>query len=190
MTDFELITQVREKQDSAAISELVNRHTGIYVDVVNRYSSNSYFRARGNVDDIKEDKFFNIYKWALKYDPSRPTESGKPMQFGTYVGDMTDYLCRNIMHRGTASVTFNEDTAPTNDTSVTDTAEKDSNIETILEQVKGSDSEMFKKIFKLRFCGKKPLSWRAIASRVDMSHEGVRKVYNKHIGAVREYLKT
>lgn len=184
MTDHELIARVKDKQDSSAITQLVEMHTGIYVNMVRKYATYADFNKKVDVKDILEDKAYNIYQFALKFDPSRG------MKFGTYVAESTKYMCQGILHRGTESIQFNEEVAPNNDTSVTDIAEKDSSIEEALNQVKGSDSATFRKIFKLRFMGQKPLSWRIIASKIGMSHEGARKVYEKHIGAVKEYLQT
>ncbi len=189
MTNLELISRgliekVKETQDSSALSQLIDLHTGVYVSVVNQYASRSDMRSKVDVQDVIDDKAYNIYQFALRFDTS------KGMTFGSYVGDRTKNLCQNIVYRGAQSVEFNEEIAPSNDTSVIDTAEKDSSIETILAQVKGSDSEAFKEIFKLRYCGQRPKSWRQIAPLVGMSYEGCRKLYNKHIGAVREHLKT
>jgi DNA-directed RNA polymerase sigma subunit (sigma70/sigma32) len=152
--------------------------------MVRKYAAYPDFNKKVDVNDVLEDKAYNIYQFALKYDPSRG------MKFGTYVAESTKHLCQNLIYRGTESVQFNEEVAPTNDTSVTETAERDSSIEVALEQVKGSDSAAFRKIFKLRFMGQKPKSWRQIGAALGMSHEGARKTYEKHIGAVKEYLQT
>ncbi len=184
MTELDLITRVKENQDSTALTQLIDLHTGVYVKVVRKYECYPDFRDKIEARSILEDKAYNIYQFALKYDPSRG------MTFGSYVGDSVGYICKNVITRSPQSITFNEDVSPSNDTSVTDTAERDSSIEEILDQVKGSDSAAFKQIFKLRYCGQKPRSWRTIAKMVDMSHEGCRKVYEKHIGAIKEHLKT
>lgn len=184
MTELDLITRVKETQDSAALTQLIDLHTGIYVNMVKKYACYPDFRNKVDVQDVIEDKAYNIYQFALKYDPARG------MTFGSYVGDSIKHICQNVITRSAQSVEFNEDIAPTNDTSVTDTAEKDSSIEVILDQVKGSDSAKFREIFKLRYCGQKPRSWRAISKLVGLSHEGCRKVYEKHIGAIKEHLKT
>lgn len=184
MTEHELIARVKDKQDSTALEQLVNLHTGIYINMVRKYATYPDFTNKVDPKDVIEDKAYNIYQFALKFDASRG------MQFGTYVGEQTKFLCQGILHRGTESVQFNEATAPNNDTSVTDTAERDSSIEAALEQVQGSDSATFKKIVRLRFLGESPLSWRNIAKKVGLSHEGCRKIYEKHMPAIKEYLKT
>ena len=181
MTDLELITRVKDKQDSAAISQLVELHTGLYVNMVKRYASYPDFTKKIDVKDLLDDKAFNIYQFALKYDPSRG------MKFGTYVAESTKYMCQGILHRGSESIQFNEETAPNNDTSVTDIADRDSRSEELLREIRESESPLFRQIVKLKMEG---LSWRQIAKEVKMSHEGARKVYEKNIGAVREHLKS
>lgn len=184
MTELDLITRIKETQDSAALTQLIDLHTGVYVKVVRKYECYPDFRDKIEARNILEDKAYNIYQFALKYDPARG------MTFGSYVGDSVRHICQNTITRSPQSVTFNEEMAPSNDTAVMDTVERDSSIEAILDQVKGSDSAKFREIFKLRYCGQKPRSWRQISKMVGMSHEGVRKVYEKHIGAIKEHLKT
>lgn len=181
MTDLELITRVKEEQDSGALTELVNRHTGIYTNMVQKYSAYPDFTNKIDVKDVLEEKQYNIYKWALSYDAARK------MKFGTYVGEMSKYLCLDVIYRGTESVPFNEDTAVNNDTTVEETTATHSSIDQLLSEVEASESVMFKRIVKLKL---KDRSWRTIGKMVGMSHEGARKLYEKHIGAVREHLKT
>lgn len=216
VSDLDLIGRIKAQNDSAAVSELVHRHTGIYISVIQQYEGYSDFRARANVPDLKDDKFINIYQFALKYDPTRATESGKPMQFGSYVGQMTKFMCKKLISMGSESIELNEATAPTNDTSVTDTAERDSALESIHAQVEAIDEglpgeiakveaqiaqltaakhaleedllsrRVFKEIFNLRYSGKTPMVWRDVAKKVNMTHEGARKAFNKHMELIKE----
>ena len=180
MTDLDLISRIKKERDSQAVSELVNRHTGVYMTVINQYSSYPRFTHRTNVNDLRDDHTLNIYQWAQSYDPSRG------MKFGTYVGQMTKFMCKGILTDGQESVEFDESISPSNDTSVTDVAEKDSDLTQIAEEVGGSDEPLFRRIFKLRFGGVRQRSWRDIGKMVGLTHEGARKCYLKHIGFVKE----
>lgn len=219
ISDIELINRVKAQQDSAAISELVHRHTGIYIDIINQYEAkSSYFRARANVNDLKDDRFINIYKFALKYDPSHPTTTGKPMQFGSYVGEMTKFICKSALTEGRESLELNEEIVADTDDSVTDIAERDDAIENIRHQVDSIDDgildqiakkqaqvdvllseitqmedelidkKAFKEIFNMRYgaANKKPLPWRTISEKMNMSHEGVRKAFMRHMEIIKE----
>jgi hypothetical protein len=216
-SDIDLIGRIKARQDSAAVTELVHRHTGIYMEIIHQYEGYSDFKSRVNASDLKDDKFLNIWQWALKYDPSRPTNSGKPMQFGSYVGEMTKYLCKEATKAGSQSVELDENIAPTNDTLVVDAAERDSALDSVrsdVEQIAAKQAlvnpllaeitaleddllgkRLFKDIFNLRFGGKKPLTWRAVATElgkrgVEITHEGARKAFLKHMELIKERAQT
>lgn len=186
ISDLELISRIKNDNDSAATISLVHNHTGIYMSVLRKYEAYPDFRARANINDLREDKFINIYNWALKYDPNRATESGRPMQFGTYVGQMAKYLCRGIISKAPDNVEFDEkcDGLSTDDTVAI--VETHSSLEEALAEVSRSECRLFKKIFNLRHKGGRLMSWRQIAKKTNMSHEGVRKMYNRYIQPIRE----
>ena len=189
MTELDLISrslvdQVQKTRDSTALSQLIDLHTGIYVNTVKSYSAYPDFRNKVEANDLMGDKAYHIFQFALKFKPD------KGMTFGSYVGDRTKNLCQAVIYRKPLNSEFNEDVAPSNDTSAMETIERETSIEAILDEVAGSDSAQFRQIFKLRYCGQRPRSWRVIAPMVGMSYEGCRKLYNKHIGAVKERLKS
>jgi hypothetical protein len=216
LSDIDLIGRIKQSNDSAATRELVHRHTGIYISVIQKYEGYSDFKARANAEDLKEDKFVNIYQWALKYDPNRETASGKPMQFGSYVGEMAKFLCKGAISKGTEKVELTDFNSPENEDSVTNTAEKDSAMESVREQVEAIDEgisdkiaekqgavekllneitsleddlvnkRVFKDIFNMRYGSSKPLTWRAIGAATNLTHEGARKLFMKHMEVIKE----
>jgi len=179
-SDVQLISQIKEKQDSAAVLELVNRHTGIYINIIQQYAGNTTFNKKTNVADLKEENVINIYQWALSFDAS------KKMKFSSYVGEMTKYMCLNIMSRSPEYQPIEEETAVSNETSVIEKIERHSSIEEIQHEVKDTDSQKFQEIFKLRHNGKRPLSWREIGLKTNLSYEGARKIYNKYISSIKQ----
>jgi hypothetical protein len=181
MTDLELIKRVKDTNDSAALVELVNMHSGIYVDTVNRFSCMPGFANKVNTNDLKDDRMFDIFSWAGKYDPTRG------MKFGTYVGEMIAYKCQNLLNRAPESFQFKEEIAPNNETPSADTARKDIALNEIREEVAHIGTPLFRRIFGLRF-GAQPKSWREIAEIVGMTHEGVRKHFNKYLPQVKHNL--
>lgn len=184
LTDLELILRIKESQDQSAIIELTQRHTGIYIEIANQFSS--YDKVR--IDDIKDDRMDNIYRWALKYDPSRG------MQFGSYVGDQTRFLCLKTLSRTPRTIEFFESETDSNEK---DSAEKVSSSDLLSEAYKNAllvaknSNPKFGRIFRMRFPSHgKGLSWRAIGKRMGLSHERVRLIYNENIEEVKKYLKT
>jgi len=184
VTDLELIYAATKKQDSTAITELVNRHTGIYVSIVQKYTAYPDFVNKVNVDDLKDDKAVNIYRWAMIYDPS------KGMKFGTFVGERIKHKCQNLLRRAPESVELDECIAVNNDTTTIDQVEHDSDIEEIKREADGINDPKFRRVFALRFEGNRVRSWREIGQQMGLSHEAVRKIFNKHLDVMQRHLKT
>lgn len=180
-SDIQLINQIKDKQDSQAVVELVNRHTGIYINILQRYASNPAFSHRANVDDLKQENTINIYQWALSYNPD------KNMKFGSYVGQMTKFMCKNIMCRNAEFQELDETKITSTESEVTEIAEVDSAIEDVKQEVLKINNPIFHKIFEMRHSNKKPMTWRSIGNAVNMTHEGARKLYNKHINFIRQH---
>lgn len=184
MTDLELIYAIKENNDSAAMTELATRHTGIFVNMVQRYTAYPDFTNRVNIDDLKENKMQYIFDWAKLYDPSRG------MKFSSYVGDRTKHLCQNLLRRSSESVQLDERVSPTNDTAAIDRIEHDSDIAQIRHEAAGIPDSQFQRVFALRFAGNKVRSWRTIGREMGLSHEAARKIFNKHVTQMKKTLKT
>ncbi len=190
-TDLELINQVKELNDSNAISELVNRHSGCYLQVVNKYCSMS--SGKLSYQDLAEDRIFNIYRYAQTYNPD------KGCKFPTYVSNMTRYTCLDLL-KHEPDVKEYLDAVPVDSFSLGETISSSETTNENLDQldliraidlvVKGKNLIPFKKILKLRHSDfiKKPLNWVEIGKKVGMSHEGARKLYFREIEKIKSYL--
>lgn len=183
LSDLQLISRVKEQHDSEAALALVDRHTGIYFNIIERYSSFLDFQRKTNVNDLKDDKTLNIYKWALTYDPNRG------MKFGSYVGKMTEFMCKNLVSDNKETTELLDEVIPSTDEGVIETVERESALDEIDLEVAETDDARFRQIFSLRH-GKNALSWREIGQAIHMTHEGARKLYLKHIGAIKEHVVT
>ncbi len=177
--DSVLISRVKDSADSAATLELINRHSGVYIDVISQYA----FSPKIQMPELKDDRIYNIFSWIKDFDPTRET------QFGSYVGKKTRWMCLNIINRDHESVEMDVN-APNTDMDTQGAADRHTDLAEIRGEVAKVKDPVFWKIFKLRFDGKRPRSWREIAERIDMSHEGARKHFFKHIGAVKEAMAT
>ena len=79
--DNDLIDAVQANPSTSnnELQELIERHSGIYMDIVNNYiPTNCNFL---NKSDILEEKNYRIYLAALKYDED------KGAKFSTYLGN-------------------------------------------------------------------------------------------------------
>ena len=180
ISDVELIEQIKKDNDSSAVTELINRHTGIYQTMINRYSG---FSDQIMTNDIKDDKDLNIYNWALTYDPARK------MKFGTYVGNMTKFMCKTavskVISKKASGTRLNDYML---DFSNPDNSRGAAVVSELKALVKKQEDKRFFEIFTLRV--EQNSTWREIGQVIGVSHETVRKIYNKNIQEVREILET
>ena len=70
-SDISLITKIQSKNDEQSLLELINRHSGIYTSMVDRFASGKTILDK---DLIMDDKDFTIYASALKFDSNRETK--------------------------------------------------------------------------------------------------------------------
>lgn len=87
-----LLTRIKATPpDDSAIVELINLHTGIYHTIAARYAK--AYPDVIKLDDLKDERMTHIYEWVIGYDEERG------MKLSSYVGDMTDYLCKGILRK-------------------------------------------------------------------------------------------
>lgn len=209
--EVELIEKVKAKQDSEALTVLVNSNTGIYLDVVNRYAAAYPNTIRKS--DLTDDKMFNIYKFILDYDPS------KGSKLSTYVSNRTHWLCKTLLKQdrenpvksgtygpsGAMNIDFmteqfygmtQQDSIVLADESkeaqVVEEADKDLKIEEVVAAAwRVCTDSRFVSILNYRHFNdgtKTSLSWREIGDLMGLSHEACRKIYNTNIALVKTHI--
>ncbi len=92
LNETALVAQVKSARDNDALIALVNMHSGIYCQKVNQFAA--AYPAVIRADDLRDDRFYNIYQFILDYQPDRK------MKLCTYIGERTEYLCKNLLRRG------------------------------------------------------------------------------------------
>jgi DNA-directed RNA polymerase sigma subunit (sigma70/sigma32) len=207
LPEADLITRVKTEQDSHALVELVNRHSGIYFTVVNRYASAypGVIKAR----DLDDEKLFNLYQFICAYDPTRGTK------LSTYIGDRTDYMCKVMLRKeshnpiasgpyattGAAPLETDDDTFRTTNggyvtledesPGVVDLANEDISLDAVRAAAQEVCSDKrFDLILKWRHFAPDhdTLSWRSIGQRLGLSHEGARQIYLDNLALVKARL--
>ncbi len=208
LPEADLITRVKIDRDSNALLALVNRHTGIYFQVVNRYAATypNVIKTR----DMDDEKLFYIDKFICDYDATRG------LKLCGYIHDRTDFLCKGMLKRdarnplssagytvsGQAPLDTSDDTFQTSNggevtlqdessaSRVTDTANLDIAIEDIRRAANVACADpRFIQILDYRHSGAE-MSWRAIGEKVGVSHEGARKIYAHNLALVKAHLST
>ena len=186
MTDLDLIYNIQKDKDTnKCLSELIQRHSGIYVNIVNSYvPDNSLFVKK---TDILEEKDYHIYQAALKYEDNHGTK------FSTYLGNETKWLCLNTFNRAKrrpqlTSEEYIQEEAFFQDP---DTGEHQELINKIFELANNYPDPRVKRIFKMRYIDaltNKLTPWQKISSKLGLSIQGCINIHNKAIKVIKSQL--
>ena len=84
ITDSDLTKMIRDENDETALTELISRHSGIYVDMLKKFGFKCLSQIQ--IQDIMSDKDYVIYRAALEYDPSKA-------KFSTHLANKAKYMC-------------------------------------------------------------------------------------------------
>jgi hypothetical protein len=92
LSDLDLINNIKNKNKiNECLQELIDRHSGIYLDIVNSFLKNC------NNDSLRHeiinDKEYAIYNSVLKYDENRGTK------FSTFLGNEAKWICLNASNK-------------------------------------------------------------------------------------------
>ena len=182
--DIQLINKVKNNGDEESLKELINKHSGIYVDMVNKYLPESIEGI--SKDDVLEDKNFCIYDAAINYDEN------KKAKFSTYIGNLARWKCLNIYNKNTKypkiCINDNVENNSTCDSEI-NFVEQQENLQRVYSVINDSDDERVKTIFNMRYNGGKKLTpWKKIAKKLDLSIQGCINIHNKHLTEIKKYV--
>jgi hypothetical protein len=188
LEDYELVDNIKSnKKTEDSLQELIDRHTGIYLDIVNKYTQNNNLT---NKLDLIDEKDYNIYQAALKYKSDRGTK------FPTFLGNETKWICLNKYNKKKKEPQMNID----------DIKEADI-IESKNEKIKKEDLEVFgeaiqfskkhkdkrvEKIFEMRYITgekNKVMPWKKISKELNMSIQGCINIHDSAIEKFKIELK-
>ncbi len=183
LEDLQLVDNIKkDKKTEDCLQELIGRHTGIYLDIVNKYTLNGNTTNRL---DLIDEKDYNIYQAALKYEGNRGTK------FPTFLGNETKWICLNKFNKRKRDPQL----------SIDDVKESDM-LQTKKEKIKKEDLEVFseaiklskvhkdkrvEKIFEMRYITgekNKVMPWKKISEELNMSIQGC---INIHDSAVEKF---
>jgi RNA polymerase sigma factor (sigma-70 family) len=182
--DLYLISKVKKIGDQDSVMELINRHSGIYIEMVNKYLPDSLEGI--NKDDVLEDKNFCIYDAAIKFDENKNTK------FSTYVGNLARWKCLNIYNKNIkfpqSSISEIYDQSVSCDPELKN-IENQEELKNIFKIINNSGDERVKKIFKMRYKdGRKLTPWKKIAKNLGLSIQGCINIHNKHLQEIKRYV--
>ena len=188
LEDLQLVDNIKkDTKTEDCLQELIGRHTGIYLDIVNKYTLNGNTTNRL---DLIDEKDYNIYQAALKYEGDRGTK------FPTFLGNETKWICFNKFNK----------TKKDPQLSIDDVRESDI-LHPKKEKIKKEDLEVFseaiklskthkdkrvEKIFEMRYITgekNKVMPWKKISEELDMSIQGCINIHNSAVEKFRIELK-
>jgi len=178
------IVKSNKKNASRAMTEIINRHSGIFIEMVNHFVPvNSPYCDR---KDLIEEKEYHIYKALMKYDESRGAK------FSTHLGNEAKWLCLNTYNKAKSKSTFSSsdqqfDIEPQFNPIVKSIEEEI--YKKVLNVIDEYPDERVKKIFKMRYIkgeGNKVMPWRKISDELNMSIQGCINIHNTAVKKIQQ----
>jgi RNA polymerase sigma factor (sigma-70 family) len=191
ISDLELVENLQNHVDiEESLKALVNRHSGIYLDMVNSYASpNNPFI---DYNELVNDKEYRIYHSAIKFDKT------KGAKFSTYLGNETKWMCLNTYNRNKRRPVWHSDyieNMSKNEDLECDTISesiKQDLFNKVLNVIEAHPDKRVEKIFKMRYIigtKNKVMSWKQIGDEMNLSIQGCINIHNSAVETFKENLK-
>ena len=188
LEDFQLVENIKKnKKTEDSLQELIGRHTGIYLDIVNKYTQNGNLT---NKLDLIDEKDYNIYQAALKYKSDRGTK------FPTFLGNETKWICLNKYNKKKKEPQISIDDIREIDILSTKNEKiNKEDFEVFSEAIKFSKEHKDKrveKIFEMRYITgekNKVMPWKKISEELAMSIQGCINIHNSAVEKFKIELK-
>jgi len=180
MTDEYLIKEIKENQDDYSLRELIDRHSGIYIEMIRRYGQKHLTETQLN--DLMDDKDFNIYSAAIEYDETKS-------KFSTYLANRTRYNCltnKTLNKKNSKIVNFEEIEfeKESKDLNPCDASSKKEFMKKICFLIEKHEDPRVSEIFNERYFSderKKLKPWKEIAKKMNLSIQGCIDIHNRTI---------
>jgi len=191
LEDLELVENIQNNhQVEDSLNELVSRHSGIYLDMVNSYASpNNPFI---DYNDLIEEKSHKIYDVAKKFNKE------KGAKFSTYLGNETKWMCLNLYNRNKKRPAFHAEfieNFPDEQTSGIDTISqsiKEDLLNKVLSIIKKHPDKRVEKIFNMRYIigtKNKVMPWKEIGDEMNLSIQGCINIHNSAVEELKLQFK-
>ncbi len=172
-----------------SLSELVQRHSGIFITMVNSYSPTHTSGIVSNRNELLKDRNYYIYKAAIKYDETRNTK------FSTHLGNETRWMCLNLYNKNKNSKEVCIETANLSKKELSTPEDRKIDLEVlskIMNMINKDPDNRVSKIFKMRYIeGQKNtvMPWNKICKPLKLSIQGCINIHDKTIDKIKKELK-
>jgi len=172
----------------ASLQELINRHSGIFLDIVTSYVPKN--SATGCREDLINDLEYYIYNAGLKYDHTKNTK------FSTFLGNEAKWACLNQYNKNKKYLITDTDEGRFLYESSLPNTERPFVDEKILLKIfniiEHHPDKRVQRIFQLRYIDpqyNKLTPWKVVSRALDMSIQGCINIHNSAIKVIRKELK-
>lgn len=200
VSDLTLIENIQNNVNrDYALSQLIQRHSGIYFSIVNKFFPESRMgAAKLNIDRdlVFDSKDYVIYNSALSFDKD------KGAKFSTHVGNQARYFCLSQINKAKAFVPFEasefenmfSEESPVHDKIDASLSSK------VIEIIKEMPDERVYEIFRLRYLdskGERVTPWSQIYKKIPhaktnkrhLTIQGCINLHNKALKEIRKKIK-
>lgn len=181
MDDLSLIEKVRDEGDSSCFQEIVNRHSGIYLQMVHSYAPRSI--PIDNINDLIDSKESHIYDAVQNFDETRN------IKFSTYLGNHTRWLCLNAANKKSHSPLDENFDIEFESSESIEKVENDTLCK-VFKYIEDSEDSRVIKIFKMRYISvdgkRKIVPWRKIAKEINLSIQGCINIHNSTLKKLKK----
>ena len=185
MDDLSLIEKIRDCGDSSCFQEIVNRHSGIYLQMVHSYAPRSI--AIDNINDLIDSKESHIYDAVQNFDETRN------IKFSTYLGNHTRWLCLNAANKKNHSPLDDNFDCEFESSESVEKLENDT-LNKVFKYIEESEDSRVVKIFKMRYISvdgkRKIVPWRRIAKEINLSIQGCINIHNSTLKKLKKKFHT
>lgn len=183
MDDYYLVNKVKNTGDSEALNQLINSHTGVYLQVLDKSLPNDVFATQK--EDFKNERSWHIYDAVMKYKPE------STMKFSTYLGQTIKWKCLSLKNRGPDKDTVFIDSleTPPAEKEPQDCSDK-VKIENIFQYAENYSNELARNIIKYRYNSGTKLSWKQIAKKLDISVSWATLIHGQFIKDAKKFFET
>jgi hypothetical protein len=183
--DLSLIQAIKSNNDENCLKELIAKHSGIYLQIVNQTISD---KSNINKNDIIDDKNLFIYQKALNFDPQRN------IKFSTYLGNEIKWKCLNIHNKAKKYeyCDIGDQSESLIDKDFSQELVDREIVDFIFQMTEKNPDPRVRKIIQLRYkeCkGNKLTPWKKIAKVLNLSIQGCINIHNRFIKEVKQEIK-
>ena len=182
--DLSLINNIKENNSGVSLLELIERHSGMYVHIVDKYIHKNSYVSR---DLIIDDKDFVIYQSALEYNPE------KKSKFSTFLANQTKWKClnaiNNVRNKNNSDIEL-ADKEISKECGTINLIEKIEAFDCFHKALNEESDKRVKKIIDIRYNtdNNRLNPWRKVSKELNLSIQGCINIHNRFINKVKKQL--